>query len=435
MGRKSIYRGIYLKSHSDVEKLITLIKENGNFKISDYNRVMRNSINSNQAMRIKRKLVAYVLPLVTTIQLEGQKIKATKAEQRSVENVMRNKNAQTKNGIWDNTYKAKDFRIEDGRIVLGNYELKSVRIEKVPPSWLKDIEHEFRIAPVYSRNGAVIPNSFHFEPYSDLSFLLNAIKEQVEIQERQKKIDQVYKDWEKNLNKYLHKNALDKYGQTSCVMKLSDFDVYVEDDRTPKVLLWNLLSSCKPNLCVPKNDVVVEDGKVKINTQNISFVKQDFVRYREVNEFGFKRKTKEIIKEDEPGYVITPSWKGFFIELSELYDKKVLRSIYKELKEKYIEEINKTLHKIVSRGTIEMRTYLSKKGFNQKYKDKSEVYLYLDLNGKLYLPIFTYYLYSPYKGILNYDFTSDMFMYPTETLKEIATMGLYRKIKRMDTDR
>ena len=82
-----------------------------------------------------------------------------------------------------------------------------------------------------------------------------------------------------------------------------------------------------------------------------------------------------------------------------------------------------------------MRTYLSKKGFNQKYKDKSEVYLYLDLNGKLYLPIFTYYLYSPYKGILNYDFTSDMFMYPTETLKEIATMGLYRKIKRMDTDR
>lgn len=86
MGRKSIYRGIYLKSHSDVEKLITLIKEIGNFKISDYNRVMRNSINSNQAMRIKRKLVAYVLPLVTTIQLEGQKIKATIAEQRSVEN-------------------------------------------------------------------------------------------------------------------------------------------------------------------------------------------------------------------------------------------------------------------------------------------------------------------------------------------------------------
>lgn len=209
---------------------------------------------------------------------------------------MKSKNAQTKNGTWDNTYKAKDFRIEDGRIVLGNYELKSVRIEKVHPNWLKDIEHEFRIAPVYSSNGSEIPNSFHFEPYSDLSFLLNAIKEQVEIQGRQKKIDQIYKDWEKNLNKYLHKNALNKYGQTSCVMKLSDFDVYVEDDRTPKVLLWNLLSNCKPNLCIPKDDVLVEDGKVKINTQNISLVKQDFVRYREVNEFGFKRKTREIIK-------------------------------------------------------------------------------------------------------------------------------------------
>lgn len=424
MGRKSIYRGIYLKSHSDVEKLISLIKENGNFKISDYNRVMRNSINSNQAMRIKRKLIAHVLPLVTTTQPIGKKVKASSVEQRPVEDIMKNKrkNKQPKNSIWDNTYKAKDFRIEDGRIVLENYELKSVRIEKVHPNCLKDIEHEFRIAPVYSSNGTVIPFSFHFEPYTDLSFLLNEIKKQVEIQERQKEIDQVYKDWEKNLNKYLHKNALNKYGQTSCVMKLSDFDVYVKDDKTPKVLLWNLLSSCKPNLCVPKDDVLVEDGKVTINTQNVSLVKQDFVKYREVDEFGFKRKTREIIKEDEPGYVITPSWKGFFIELSELYDKKVLRSIYKELKEKYIEDINKTLNKIVSRGTIEMRTYLSKKGFNQKYRGKSEVYLYLDLNGKLYLPIFTHYLYSPYKGVLNYDFTSDVYMYPPETLNEIATI-------------
>lgn len=205
-------------------------------------------------------------------------------------------------------------------------------------------------------------------------------------------------------------------------MKLSDLDVYVEDDKTPKVLLWNLLSSCKPNLCVPKKDVVVEDGKIAISTQNISLVKQDFVRYGKGNEFGLKHKEREIIKEGEPGYVETPSWKGFFIELCELYDEKVLRSIYKELKEKYIDDINKTLNKIMSRGTIEMRTYLSKNGFNQKYEERSVIYLYIGLNGKLYLPTITYYLYSPNKKILNYDFTSDRFMYPSETLKEIATI-------------
>lgn len=101
MGRKSIYRGIYLKSHSDVEKLISLIKENGNFKISDYNRVMRNSINSNQAMRIKRKLIAHVLPLVTTTQPIGKKVKASSVEQRPVEDIMKNKrkNKQPKNSI------------------------------------------------------------------------------------------------------------------------------------------------------------------------------------------------------------------------------------------------------------------------------------------------------------------------------------------------
>lgn len=181
MGKKNIYRGIYLKSHSDVEKLISLINENGNFKISDYNRVMRNSINSNQAMRIKRKLIAYVLPLVTTTQPVGKKIRASSVEQRPVEDVIKNKrkNIQSKNSIWDNTYKAKDFIIEDGRIVLGNYELKSVRIKKTHPNWLKDIEHEFKIAPAYSNNGSEIPNSFHFEPYTDLSFLLDAIKQQV----------------------------------------------------------------------------------------------------------------------------------------------------------------------------------------------------------------------------------------------------------------
>lgn len=76
--------------------------------------------------------------------------------------------------------------------------------------------------------------------------------------------------------------------------RLSDFDVNIENDAISEVFLWNTFwNDFNPNLSVPINDVIVEEGNIIVNTQNIYLTKQPYIFYKDINECGINFKTKE----------------------------------------------------------------------------------------------------------------------------------------------
>ena len=387
MAQSSLYSSFSIKKIEDVDNLISTIKSKGHFYIEDYHRLLRKAKKSLQPARISRKLNKEVRPLVGTIVSESF--------------ICHNNPIVSSTEIWNKDYKASDFVINNGKISLGKYFLKSVKIHKTHSSWLTDIEHIFHIAPERNNDGHILPNQFHFVPYTDLSLLLNEISRQKEEQYREKYIDMIYKEWQKHLFDYLL--------ITNCYFSNSQYNKEIlkiieiqHHYKSSDVVIWDNIKNGTPNISIPMSDITVKDGKIIVKTKNAFFTKQPYCK----NKSSYY---KEIIFQDECEYLDTPSWDGFFEILLKQYDTSIVNGIYEKLKEKYIKETNEFLQSIKDLQTISFNTYQSKKGFIQ-CSTKEHLHLFLDNNLKLLYPLSNSYI----------DFISDKFEYKKTSLNKIT---------------
>lgn len=268
---KNNYKQHIISNIKDVDDLIEIIHQHGCFTQKDYERCRKQAENSKFPTRLLLKLKKYVKPLIGACSKRAE----TLTNNINSLNEDRNETQSTeKQNIspFDKTYKASDFIIEDGYIQLGNMKLKSVRIAKVHPSWLVDIYHEFTIASDYER-----PGQFHFVPYTDLSFLLDAIDIQIKEENRrinQKKFDGFKLKLPQLINEYIssflnridiftynqltHQRFFDLLKRTNVLSEDVDFETF-------KSMLH------ENNVRIPVEDIEVEDDWVTIRTQNLSF--------------------------------------------------------------------------------------------------------------------------------------------------------------------
>lgn len=410
--KNNIYLYFKLEQATDVNKLIALIKENGNFKASDYRRFMKQAAKTTQPSRIQRRLKIGVLPLVGTARF----VPSTESTVCSTSTTIKT----NENEMWSKSYNAQDFKIEDGAITIGKYVLKSVRIKKTHPSWLVNIEHIFKIAPERDKKGRILPNRFHFVPYTDLSFLLHSIEEQQNKQTRKKEIENIYNLWEQKLQRYLLMAPPLYYHPFYILKKLSEYEIKSDDTNSSQIMLWDNYHIYKPNLCVPINDVDVEDGKICVCTKNISFVKQPYKRHSLNESFDFPNEANEILYEGDKDYITTPSWGGFYRVLCRQFDESIISDVYDDLQNKYHQYMESLINQVKSIGNIEFKTYLSKEGFQSRQIDSSKIYLFLDQNKNLNLPFISNRIIWTYKEFWKVIFTSDLFEYSQNTLKNIA---------------
>ena len=162
----------------DIDTLISLIKTKGNFNIKDYESLLRKATKSPQPARIRRRLIKEVYPLIgIVVPASNNNVSEATHTSPLTQPLLHSKKEEK--DFWNKDYKASDFVITEGKISIGKYFLKSVRIHEIHPSWLRDIKHIFHIAPECNRKGE---KRFHFVPYTDLSLLLNDVSEQKEIQ-------------------------------------------------------------------------------------------------------------------------------------------------------------------------------------------------------------------------------------------------------------
>ena len=399
MAKENPYSAFHLQKIEDVDKLILLIKSNGKFQIEDYNRIIKKAEKSSQPTRIRRRLIKEVHPLINYF---FSKITDTPLLSNDT-----NQHNAFDNLFWKKDYKASDFVISDGKIMLGEFYLKSARIHKVHKSWLENIEHIFHIAPEYNKDGEIIPNRFHFVPYNDLSILLNSISEQMDAQYKRKSIDEIYREWDDTLLKHLHIRGIRPFFK-----KLIGIGVHTVSDDS-EILVWDKTDNINPNISVPMTDVTVSDGYITVSTKNIKFTKQAYYkRYVNIDYLAYE----EIIQPNEDGYQETPSWESFYEILLSKYNASIINEITDDLKDKYQMSCNALLHSIKKEKTISFKTYQSKKRFLEN-SNGNFLYLFLDKNSHLWYP-FKYFRYiNTYRF---YDLISDTFEYDPTTVKQIA---------------
>ena len=189
MGNNNIYLNFTIRQVKDVDNLVSIIESNGNFLIQDYNRFVRHAERSNQPSRILRRLKSKIFPFIGNTLDISKKIKT---RENSIND-----------DFWEKDYYASDFKLNNGSISIGKYILKSVRIKKTHSSWLNNIEHIFHISPVYNGEKQMCQFEFHFEPYTDLSLLLNEIHKKKEDEYKKQVFAKIDKKWNKLLYEFL----------------------------------------------------------------------------------------------------------------------------------------------------------------------------------------------------------------------------------------
>lgn len=423
MTKNKIYSTLKINKIEDIDTLISTIETKGNFHLEDYNSCLRKAKRSSQPERIRRRLEKVVRPLITQLNFDYL-------------NEKHNITTNNEKDFWNKDYKASDFAVSDGKISLGKYYLKSKRIHKIHPSWLKNIEHIFHIAPEYNENGEIIPYRFHYVPYTDLSYLLEDVEKQIEVQNRRKAIEKVYKEWKCNLFNYLHMHHNFNGIKTHSVKGVFNMmNIQIDNDLYTEMLFYNS-NDKKPNICIPMSDVSVVDGKISVLTKNACFTLQPYNYTKKEHSYLWNRHDNDIWTQesftlpDESGYKTNPSWDGFLEILLKKYDLSKIKESIDDFKEKYCKDTFFLLQSIKDLKSVSFDTFQSKKGFFQRNKEEY-LYLFLDNNLKLWYP-FQYYRRTPpnhYSPIFDYDiwlqknlFISDEFEYSTTSLKEIANI-------------
>ena len=263
------YRQHKIHSIQDIESLIELVAKNGDFTSKDFNYFWRQAFESETPSRIKSRLHRKLRPLVRKVE---EKKKTTTEKKQTAQDSVQPIIEKTKLDIFGKTYHASDFSLDDGVIKLGEWVLRSKRIKKVHPSWLELIDHEFKIA-CESRK----LKTFHFVPYTDLSFILNAITEKIKEQEERKTRETFEND----------KDQLTT--QIGAFLNNSMCNIYEDDNhlRHKAANLYNIMSNYgivdipkedfinsvhECNLRVPFEDVEIYDGYVVCHLDRWEFI-------------------------------------------------------------------------------------------------------------------------------------------------------------------
>lgn len=263
------YRQHKLCTIKDVDLLEELVVRHGDFTSKDFNYFWRQALESETPSRIKIRLNRKLKPLIKKVE---EKKKSTPKNTPVVSESIQRIAEKPKPDIFGNTYHASDFLFDDGVIKLGDWKLQSKKIKKVHPSWLELIDHEFKIACDSKKL-----KLFHFVPYTDLSFILNAIAEKIKEHEERKTRQAFEKDKERI------------FAQIGVFLNNSMCSIYEDDNRlrhravnlydlmfnhglvnTSKDEFINSVHEC--NLSVPLEDVEIYDGYILCHLHKCKFV-------------------------------------------------------------------------------------------------------------------------------------------------------------------
>ncbi len=323
------YRQHKLCSIQDVDLLEELVVRHGDFTSKDFNYFWRQALESETPSRIKNRLNRKLKPLIRkNIEKKKSIPKNTPVISQSIQRISEN----PKPDIFGDIYHASDFVFDDGVIRLGDWKLQSRRIKKVHPSWLNLIDHEFKIACESKKL-----KLFHFVPYTDLSFILNAIAEKIKEQEERKTRQAFEKDKERIS------------AQIGLFLNNSMCNIYEDDNRLrhKAVNLYNLMANHtlvdiskddfinsvhECNLRVPFEDVDICDGYILCLLHECEFVN-------------------------------TPKWEQCKDYLWDDFPKKYFRVFEDELSAIFQQQLANIKAQIDSDRTIRINTYLSAKSF------------------------------------------------------------------------
>lgn len=263
------YRQHKIHTIQDVESLVELVAKYGDFTSKDFNYFWRQAFESETPSRIKSRLHRKLRPLIRKVE---EKKKSTPEKNPITPDSVSLIVEKPKPDIFGKTYHASDFSLDDGVIKLGDWVLRSKRIKKVHPSWLKLIDHEFKIA-CESRK----LKTFHFVPYTDLSFILNAIAEKMKEQEERKTRQAFDNDKDRlttQIGAFLNKSMCNIYENDTRLrhkaVNLYDIMSNYGIVDIPKEDFVNSVHEC--NLRVPFEDVEIYDGYIVCHLDRCEFV-------------------------------------------------------------------------------------------------------------------------------------------------------------------
>lgn len=263
------YRQHKIHTIQDVESLVELVAKYGDFTSKDFNYFWRQAFESETPSRIKSRLHRKLRPLIRKVE---EKKKSTPEKNPITPDSVSLIVEKPKPDIFGKTYHASDFSLDDGVIKLGDWVLRSKRIKKVHPSWLKLIDHEFKIA-CESRK----LKTFHFVPYTDLSFILNAIAEKMKEQEERKTRQAFDNDKDRlttQIGAFLNKSMCNIYEDDTRLrhkaVNLYDIMSNYGIVDIPKEDFVNSVHEC--NLRVPFEDVEIYDGYIVCHLDRCEFV-------------------------------------------------------------------------------------------------------------------------------------------------------------------
>lgn len=263
------YRQHKIHTIQDVESLVELVAKYGDFTSKDFNYFWRQAFESETPSRIKSRLHRKLRPLIRKVE---EKKKSTPEKNPITPDSVSLIVEKPKPDIFGKTYHASDFSLDDGVIKLGDWVLRSKRIKKVHPSWLKLIDHEFKIA-CESRK----LKTFHFVPYTDLSFILNAITEKMKDQEERKTRQAFDNDKDRlttQIGAFLNKSMCNIYENDTRLrhkaVNLYDIMSNYGIVDIPKEDFVNSVHEC--NLRVPFEDVEIYDGYIVCHLDRCEFV-------------------------------------------------------------------------------------------------------------------------------------------------------------------
>lgn len=332
------YRQHKIYTIQDVESLVELVAEHGDFTSKDFNYFWRQAFESETPSRIKSRLHRKLRPLIRKVE---EKKKATSEKKQIALDSVQPIVEKPKHDIFGKTYHASDFLLDDGVIKLGDWVLRSKRIKKVHPSWLELIDHEFKIA-CESRK----LKTFHFVPYTDLSFILNAIAEKMREHEEWKTRQAFENDKERlttQIRAFLNKSMCNIYEDDTHLRHkaVNLYDIMANHGLIdiPKEDFIDSVHEC--NLRVPFEDVEIYDGYVVCHLDRCEFVN-------------------------------TPEWEQCKDYLWDSFTKKYFQIFEDEIIAIYQQQLGEVEKLADTTEALRINTYLSAKSFeeaiNTRYK-------------------------------------------------------------------
>lgn len=330
------YRQHKLCTIQDVDLLEELVVQHGDFTSKDFNYFWRQALESETPSRIKNRLNRKLKPLIRKdVEKKKSTPKNTLVVSQSIERIAEN----PKPDIFGNIYHASDFLFDAGVIRIGDWKLQSKRIKKVHPSWLKLIDHEFKIACESKKH-----KLFHFVPYTDLSFILNAIAEKIMEQEEQKTRLAFDKDKEHisaQIGRFLNNSMCNIYEDDNHLRHkaVNLYDIMVNHGLV-NISKDDLINSVhESNLHVPFEDVDIYDGYILCHLHKCEFVN-------------------------------APEWKQCKDYLWDDFPRKYFRVFEDELFIVFQQQLANIKEQIDPDRTIRINTYLSAKSFVEAISTK-----------------------------------------------------------------